>query len=461
MTDAAPLLAVVGDDLSGVVAVSGEFAAKGLATVLPRSAEGLGLDILSPLFGEPSRSHVGRVIAVTTDSRHDPPAVAREKVRAAARALSEMGAALLIKKVDSLLRGNIGPELAAAMEGSGSEKAFCVFAAPSHGRTTVGGEQLVNGEPVGRDDPGSYVRFGSQGSSIVELLRKNFGNRVRSLSLDVVRQGRSAVHDEVERMLSADLADVVVCDSATAKHLADCVSVAISSGFRLLVGTSDLCDGVAEALVNSGRMSPKPPVLIISGTASQVGRDQLANVAAKDLVQLIEVSTDVLGMHPTSSARAAASPRSGEVERYVRRASALLNAGWNVLVCSEAPPELGVEASRAVVRALTEVGAGAIREARVCGVVATGGETAEALLDLLRVEGLAIGRDVIPGVPEAIVLGGPHAGLRYVAKTGAYGGPDALEEIVGWLASCNELFDTCVGGIHPLLMAHTTTQEED
>jgi uncharacterized protein YgbK (DUF1537 family) len=62
---------------------------------------------------------------------------------------------------------------------------------------------------------------------------------------------------------------------------------------------------------------------------------------------------------------------------------------------------------------------------------------------------MVIGRDVIPGVPEAVVLGGPHAGLRFVAKTGAYGGRDALEEIVRWLESCNELFDAYVGEAGP------------
>ena len=105
------------------------------------------------------------------------------------------------------------------------------------------------------------------------------------------------------------------------------------------------------------------------------------------------------------------------------------------------------------------MGVGAIREARIAGVVATGGETAEVMLDLLGARGMVIGRDVIPGVPEAVVLGGPHAGLRFVAKTGAYGGRDALEEIVRWLGSCNELFDAYVGEAGPSPATPGLTQE--
>jgi D-threonate/D-erythronate kinase len=450
---ATPLVAVVGDDLTGVVAVGGELAARGLATVLPRGGEGLRPNLVSPLFEKAKGPYVGSAIVVTTDSRHDPPDVARDKLLSASKALSDMGATLLIKKVDSLLRGNIGPELVAAMEGWGADKVLCVFAAPSHGRTTVGGEQLVNGEPVGRDDPGSYLRFGSRGGSIIELLREDFGDRVYSLNLEVVDAGRRAIRKELEAVLNGDWADVVICDSTATKHVTDCVGVAVSAGFQLLVGTSDLCDAVADALGDEGRLSPKAPVLVVSGTASQAGRNQVADAASKGIVRLVKVSTEVIRtVPPTSSARPpAANFDAGEIKGYVRRASALLNAGESVVVCPQDPPAPGedVQGSPAVARALAEVGVGAIREARIAGVVATGGETAEVMLDLLGARGMVIGRDVIPGVPEAVVLGGPHAGLRFVAKTGAYGGRDALEEIVRWLESCNELFDAYVGEAGP------------
>ena len=428
--------------------MGGELAARALATVLPRGAEGLRPAVLSPLFGRADGAYPGSAVAVTTDSRHDPPDVAREKVRTASASLSDLGVALLIKKVDSLLRGNIGPELAAAMEGSGAEKALCVFAAPSHGRTTVGGEQLVDGEPVGREDPGSYLRSRSRGGNVIELLRGDFGERVHSLSLEVVERGRGVIGKELDAVLNEDRADVVVCDSTSTKHVADCVGVAISSGFRLLAGTSDLCGAVADALKKEGWLSSKPPVLIVSGTASQRGRSQVAHAASKGLARLVEVSTDITGAPLASPSRtAAADSGAGGAQGYVRAVSALLNAGENVIVCPEDPPVPGenVAGSPALARTLAEVGVRAVRGARIAGVVATGGETADLVLDLLRARGLAIGREVIPGVPEAVILGGPHAGLRYVAKTGAYGEHDALEKIVKWLESCNELFDTRVG----------------
>ena len=165
----------------------------------------------------------------------------------------------------------------------------------------------------------------------------------------------------------------------------------------------------------------------------------MEDVASEGAANLLEVSVEATG--------------AGNLGEYISQAATLLGAGENVLVCPERPPTTGerVEASPTVARTLAEVGVGALRRSRVCGVVATGGETAAAMLDWLDAEGLVIGQNVIPGVPEAVILGGPHAGLRFVAKTGAYGGHDALRKIAEWLGSCNELFDASVGRGHGAL----------
>ncbi|MET9950655.1 four-carbon acid sugar kinase family protein [Streptomyces sp. NPDC006339] len=85
-------------------------------------------------------------------------AAARTREAAAAYADAE----LLIKTVDSTLRGHVAAELRAALAGSGRRTAILAPAFPAEGRTTVGGVQYVRGVRVDASefahDPAHPVR---------------------------------------------------------------------------------------------------------------------------------------------------------------------------------------------------------------------------------------------------------------------------------------------------------------
>ena len=97
--------------------------------------------------GEPAPRDVDAVVA-DTDSRGLAAADAAARVRVAAGALA--GAPILMKKLDSTLRGPLAAELEAALASGGRRAAVVAPAFPATGRTTVGGVQLVDGEPVHR-----------------------------------------------------------------------------------------------------------------------------------------------------------------------------------------------------------------------------------------------------------------------------------------------------------------------
>ncbi len=86
------------------------------------------------------------VIAMDLDSRARPEA---EATALAAGAGSRFqNAALLLKTMDSTLRGHVGIEVAAVLRASGRRTAVVIPAFPAAGRTTVGGVQCVDGVPV-------------------------------------------------------------------------------------------------------------------------------------------------------------------------------------------------------------------------------------------------------------------------------------------------------------------------
>lgn len=96
------------------------------------------------------------------ESRNLAPEAAAIAQREACSGLKMSNTTVVYKKVDSTLRGNVGPETTALMHELGIR--LCIFAPamPRAGRTTVGGFQLLHGKPVDRtgmgQDPGSPVK---------------------------------------------------------------------------------------------------------------------------------------------------------------------------------------------------------------------------------------------------------------------------------------------------------------
>src|SRR5262249_62304028 len=73
---------------------------------------------------------------------------AADRVREALADVPPAWAGLVLKKIDTGLRGPIGAEIDAAMDALGVEEAFVLPAIPEVGRTTQHGRQMIGGIPV-------------------------------------------------------------------------------------------------------------------------------------------------------------------------------------------------------------------------------------------------------------------------------------------------------------------------
>jgi uncharacterized protein YgbK (DUF1537 family) len=396
------VLAIVGDDLTGVVSVAGEVAARGIDTAVVPHGRRCAL--------------TATCTAVSTDSRHVPPAVAADRAADAIAAVRAAGARHCLKKVDSLLRGNIAAELKATLRGFDAGPAVCAFAAPLHGRTTVDGMQLVDDRPLAAaQDPGSHALSAAQDASVRELLASDL--RVRHIPLGLVGEGPDATRCAIERLVRTPDTDAIVCDAATLDDLRVVAAAGVAAGVRLYAGTSGMAGAVADALIASGVLPAPPPVLVLSGTASAVGRAQVRDAAGRAVAALIPLE------------------RGSEEEDLIEQTLLALRAGGSVLLASSADPdatEFDPGRSREIARLLATCAHEAIRSVPVAGVVATGGDVAEAFVRALGSPRLAIAREVILGVPVATVAEGPFAGLRLAAKVGSFGPDDAFARIAGW-----------------------------
>jgi len=71
-------------------------------------------------------------------------------------------------------------------------------------------------------------------------------------------------------------------------------------------------------------------------------------------------------------------------------------------------------------------------------VFATGGETAAQFLRRSGAQGIASLRELLPGIPAGVILGGRYNGLLMVAKAGGFGATDTIVRAIGLCSRASE-----------------------
>jgi uncharacterized protein YgbK (DUF1537 family) len=349
-------LTIVADDLTGAADTGALFAGAGAVpvTVWPASA--------------PS----ARVRAIDTESRSLEAGEAARRVRAATGRLK----GTMFKKIDSTLRGRVGPEIDALMRAGGQTSALVCPALPAERRVVVDRVLTVGAVPVAETpmaaDPDFPAASGS--SSVVDLLRPQLDRPLAWISLDKVRGARTALSEQLGRLSGT----VVVADAETDEDL--------------------------DALADAALAQPRAPLM--------VGAAGLAHSLARRL--------DLLAPHVEVPAGERWLIVAGSLHPATRRQIELAReAGLTVL----ATPDTPVDRAAAVAE-LVALARERLEAERYDVVLVTGGETAVALYRALGAErldldgaprpGLAIGRLRLPG----------RAALPLVTKAGGFGPPE-------------------------------------
>ena len=141
--------ALIADDLTGALDAGAGFAAAGLRAALPFS-------------GRPEDVPEADVVLINTASREGSAAAAAAATRDAAERLRAAGLERVYKKIDSVLRGHPGPELAAVLDVFRG-RALVAPEFQAQGRVTRDGVQYAHGVPV--EPFGGFLRDALEGAA--------------------------------------------------------------------------------------------------------------------------------------------------------------------------------------------------------------------------------------------------------------------------------------------------------
>ena len=350
----APRIVILADDLSGAADCAMACHRAGMDAQVR-------LDPRAP--GAPAEA-----LALDLDSRALPPG---EALAATLGAMDLIGGGALYRKIDSTLRGHVALEISATLQIAGPEAFALVCPAyPATGRTMRDGAIFVNGQPLAETE---IWRLGGQGSTHLQTLLAQAGLEPASLGLAAVRGGHLAAFIEAARR---DGAGAVVCDAETEADLEALVAAALPMPGVVWVGSGGLTIPLAEALSPGRATGPEAvrrragPTLVAVGSASSISREQLAVLDRDPGVLTLLVPPRVLlegpegpGWRPASRALVAAVGKPGkDTVAIAIDPAAPIDPG--------AGPALAAGLGALAGRQLGRFGA----------LVATGGETARALL---------------------------------------------------------------------------------
>lgn len=379
---------IVADDLTGALDVAGPFASRGHATVVAVDPHACATDG----FG------LAQVLSINVTSRHLEAQRAAALVRDTVRRLCPNPPAIVIKKIDSTLRGNVAAETLALMEATDRRVAVIAPAFPAQGRTVVDGVVHVHGVPL------ADTAFARDALSPPPLEPLDVVFRSAAPQAIVSRVPPQGPFD-----FTAAARHVYVVDTRNDADL-DATVRALQGRFAqcVLVGSAGIAGAVARnclpAEAYMARTLVDGDIAVVVGSRAEASAQQVEALRLGEDVALAQLPNGEGGL------------------------DALLATGAHVLVLKATAGEQPGDA-QAVASALASRTLALLRERPIAAVIATGGDTAIAILQALRCAHLRVLGDVMPGIPSSEL---EVAGRKVVllTKAGGFGDSGTFIELV-------------------------------
>ncbi|WP_447926263.1 MULTISPECIES: four-carbon acid sugar kinase family protein [unclassified Vreelandella] len=386
-------LAILADDLSGAADCAVSYARRNL----PTSIE----------LAQTDRPQ-SQVLVVDTDSRHLPSAQAASVCLEAWRRVAAPQLKLY-KKIDSTLRGNWVEEVAALIPDVGM--AIVAPAMPAMQRVTRDGRQYIDQTPVEK----SEVWRNEQRAGKADIVWMLAQQKIKTAHLTLAALRDCSLNVLIDWLVAQQEngVEALVCDAQTSGDL-DRIAQASQSLERVFwVGSAGLSQALSAYVTSEAPVTVpvrvNGPVLTVVGSMSPISHRQIDHLAeqANGALAVFRVDIHALLNSPTPP-------------EAILMAQMALGRGEDVLVTlAQQTPDPSINGYALSSRLAHYLGP---QLDGLGGLVATGGETAKALLSAAGIDRLRLVDELEPGVVLSL---GP-SGLPVVTKAGGFGETSSL-----------------------------------
>jgi len=397
---------ILADDLTGANDTAIQFIKQGFPSLVAINADSANAD----LFGSYD------VISVNCDTRRLNADEAYNSVYKIAKHF-EAGVSIY-KKVDSVLRGNSGQELAAVMDALDIPLAL---AAPSF--------------PANR----SVIENGvlSNGTDATLVFANGSGKKTKNIPLETIRKGADEVTAFINSIESIEGTKVFVADAVTDDDLEIiCNASASLAKPHALAGSAGLANQLARSLGKMGAVPfRKPaalsPALIIAGTRQGETAAQI-DTLCKTFPASALVHFDVAMASCGNTENAIAGAFDDALHRMKENPCSCIIAVNSMFTQTAGGYAEGDETSAVICEVLGVLAGKLMDSLEFPMLITTGGDTTLAVCHRLGVSAIEPLVEICPGIPLGRIVGGNYDGRFIVTKSGRFGNPDSLVEIFNW-----------------------------
>ena len=431
------IIAVIADDFTGANDNGALLAAKGFS-----SATCLGLG-----HWNPKEFTQCDAVCLNAESRLLHREDAYKAVYDAVTAFNREKPALVSKRIDSTLRGNVGAELEAAIKamddthGHSQTLAVLVASYPHSGRICVGGYQIVHGVPLERSPIAKDAATPVHHTAVLKIIADQTSLPCGFVPLEKVLAGPAAVRETIEAA-RAKGCRAVVCDAVSDDDIAVIARSLADAPYPLVsLDPGPFTAELAAARIEAPRAEFENRIFLTVGSTSELSRVQMEALRLAHPCHIVPMDVrKVLAGEAESQA---------ECRRVLEAVFAAPEEAKEIGVCTAASKEdvfsmqemsrtLGIapsEISRRINMALAHVAQEALKNEslRIGGLYTSGGEVTVSVMRALKAGGFSVRVMVLPLAVYGHIIGGEHPDLPMITKGGFVGDKDSLVECMEYL----------------------------
>jgi uncharacterized protein YgbK (DUF1537 family) len=415
---------ILADDLTGANDTAIQFVNQGLsALVITHGDFSSSLDIDSY-----------DVVAINSNSRgmnaEDAYHTVRDMVK---RFEAKQRGYFFYKKIDSVLRGNPGEELAAVMDELDVPLALVAPSFPAN-RSVVEHGLLSSG--------------GSGTIDAVKVFSGGMNRSVENIPLEEIRRGCNSVVEYIHSRINSGT-EVFIADAVTDDDIETVYRTSSLLGnFHIMAGAAALARHVAQdfgreksgdpaAESSVSPRSEKNFVLVIAGTRQGETAAQITALSQIMRIPIIRFRVDMVEGGRSDDAVCKAYDEAAD---QMRQNARLCIVAVESMFRAEIPPgnvdrkqiENG-KTGEAISSALGILTRKLLDDFQFSVIITTGGDTSLGICRCLEIKGIEPLAEICPGIPIGRISGGIYGGRYIITKSGRFGNKESLLEIMDYV----------------------------